>query len=119
MSALDGQSADDDLDDGATVVDVCRSAVTLEGGLALGRDLERWACARPREKPREAEVVVVVVGPGGEVENAFRLRNAHVSSYRTLPGLDSDIVDAIAIDCVTVEHEGWDLEAPPVTAASA
>ena len=97
-------------------------ALTLERGLALSRDLERWArdgaadgggalgsTADGSDAPF-ASVSMDVMGPHGGVQATYRLARARVSSYQTLPGLDSDIVDAIAIECVTLEHEGWERE---------
>lgn len=110
ISLLDGDPADPDPAEGH----LRGSAVTLEGGLAVSRDLERWASSGGIDATPTNEwltdVFVDVIGPDGDVVTAYRLLRARVASYRTLPGLDSDIVDAIAIDCVTLEHEGWERE---------
>ena len=84
------------------------SALTLERGLALSRDLERLAGAAA-DAPF-VDVTVDVVGTHGGPAATYRLARARVSSYQTLPGLDSDVIDAIAVECVTLEHKGWERE---------
>jgi phage tail-like protein len=89
--------------------------VTLERGLTTDRDFESWAsavsCYSRRGPDREfrKDVRLEVYDERGTMVLAYRLFRCWVSEYQALPELDASS-DAVAIETIKLELEGWEIE---------
>ena len=100
-------------------------AIMLERGVTLDVDFERWANkvwdfknSRAANEQRTLEssladfrkdVRIVVLNEAGQVVLAYHVYNCWVSEYQALPDLDAN-ANAIAIEHIKLENEGWDRE---------
>jgi phage tail-like protein len=53
------------------------------------------------------DIVINVLNLQGNVALSYHLRRAWVSDFQALPDLDAATMNAIAIQSVTLQHEGW------------
>src|SRR6476661_683409 len=67
--------------------------VTLEQGLTHDPVFEAWA-----NKVNNLE---------GKVAISYKLSRAWVSDYQALPDFDSTTMNAVGIQSITLQHEGW------------
>jgi phage tail-like protein len=100
-------------------------AILLERGITLDREFERWANkvwdfknARAADEQRTKEssladfrkdLRIVVCNEAGQVVLAYHVYNCWVSEYQALPDLDAN-ANAVAIEHIKLENEGWDRE---------
>jgi len=92
-------------------------AITLERGVTHDPEFERWASnARnfgggPGQEISlndiRKDIVVEVLNEAGEVAATFKVFGCWVSEYQALPELDAN-ANAIAIEHVKIENEGWE-----------
>jgi phage tail-like protein len=87
-------------------------AITLERGVTHDTEFERWAdlVARPGETPGKdirKDLVLEVYNEAGQLVLAYRLYSCWVSEYQALPDLDAQS-NAVAIESIKVETEGWE-----------
>ena len=91
-------------------------AVTLEQGLSHDPVFEEWANSVNNVADGDAgmsllnyrrEVVVNVLNLQGTPTIAYRLRRAWVSEFQALPELDANSMSTIAIQTLTIQHEGF------------
>jgi len=95
--------------------------LTLEQGVTHDLAFEDWANsvysrkqgALPDPKPFRKNVSIELLNLQGTVVKRYRVYECWVSEYQALPILDSNI-PAVAIERITLEHEGWDRD-PEVT----
>ena len=89
--------------------------VTLEQGLTHDPVFKNWAMlvhamdgdpAMSLARFRK-DIVVNVLNLQGVVAISYKLYRAWVSDYTALPDLAADTMNAIAIESITLQHEGW------------
>jgi len=90
--------------------------ITLEKGLSLDTDFERWAdrvnkhgvidLAQKGNEFRK-ELIVEVLHLDGEVVLKYKLHKCWVSEYTAIPDLDAN-ANAVAIKTLIIENEGWE-----------
>ena len=91
-------------------------AVTLEQGLTHDPVFEKWAAlvnnfqgdAAMSLKDFRKDVVINVMNLQGKVVMSYRLHRAWVSEYQALPDFDAGTTNAVGIQRVKLEHEGWE-----------
>jgi phage tail-like protein len=90
-------------------------AITFERGVTHDAEFEQWANSvwslEPGEPgtPREfrKDLVIEVYNEAGVLALAYQVYRCWVSEYQALPDLDAN-GNAIAIEHIKVENEGWD-----------
>ena len=88
--------------------------VTLERGLTTSTDFQDWAQKLDPNDTTKTEyeddfrknVKIVLCDENGNEAIFFILANCWVSEYNAMPDLDAGD-NAIAIESITLEHEGW------------
>ncbi|HWT25518.1 MAG TPA: phage tail protein [Solirubrobacteraceae bacterium] len=105
-------------------------AITLERGLTLDRAFDAWARKvwRPGAKPVggaelslkdfRKEVEIEIYNEAGQLVLAYNVFRCWVSEYQALPELDAN-ANAIAIETLKLENEGWALKPVPELAEPA
>ena len=91
-------------------------AVTLEQGLTHDPVFEQWANlvnnidgdAAMSLKDFRKDVVVNVLNLQGNVAISYKLRRAWVSEYTALPEFDAGSMNAVGIQSIMLQHEGWE-----------
>jgi phage tail-like protein len=90
--------------------------ITLEKGLSLDTDFERWADRvnkygvidlAQRGNEFRKELIVEVLDLDGEVVLKYKLHKCWVSEYTAIPDLDAN-ANAVAIKTLIIENEGWE-----------
>lgn len=92
--------------------------VTLELGVTESEQFQKWVdrtWRRGESKQGFAhqsaefrqDIIIEVLNDEGQSVKEYKLANCWVSEYMPLPELDAKS-DAIAIQSVTFEHEGWE-----------
>lgn len=91
--------------------------ITLERGVTHDETFERWArkvwnvAAKPGAesslKDFRKDVILDVFNEAGIKAISYTIRRAWVSEYQALPDLDAN-ANAVAIQTIKLEHEGWD-----------
>src|SRR5687768_4444745 len=94
--------------------------ITLERGVTHDEAFERWArkvwnvAAKPGAESSLADfrkdVILDVFNEAGQKVISYHISRAWVSEYQALPDLDAN-ANAIAIQTIKLEHEGWDRDA--------
>jgi len=90
-------------------------AVTLEQGLTHDPVFESWANlvnniegdAAMSLKDFRKDIVVNVLNLQGQVAISYKIFRAWVSDYQALPDLDAGSMNAVGIQTITLQHEGW------------
>jgi len=89
--------------------------VTLEQGLSHDPVFEGWANlvnniegdAAMSLKNFRKDIVINVLNLQGQVALSYKLFRAWVSEYQALPELDAGAMNAVGIQTLTLQHEGW------------
>ena len=82
--------------------------VTLERGVTHDVEFEQWAARGSMEqKVPPIDIVIGVYNEAGQLALAYKLFRCRTSSYQALPELDANS-NAVAIESVTLQHEGWE-----------
>lgn len=94
--------------------------ITLARGLTHDHDFEEWAKkvwhlgaglgSEVSLKDFRKDVVLEVLNEAGQLTMAYKIYRAWPSEYQALPDLDAN-QDAVAIEAITLEHEGWERDA--------
>jgi phage tail-like protein len=91
-------------------------AVALEQGLSHDPVFEEWANAVNNVADGDAgmsllnyrrDVVINVLNLQGTPAITYKLKRAWVSEYKALPAFDANAMNAIGIQSITVQHEGF------------
>ncbi len=87
--------------------------VTLNRGITTDEKFQKWAESmwnwtqtNPLKGLRKDRIYIFLCDENGKKVVKYTLENCWVSSYKTLPELSADD-NSIAIESITVEHEGW------------
>lgn len=89
--------------------------ITLEQGLTMDPIFENWANEVNQrgngnivlEKFRK-NLTITVLNLEGKPAIGYKVFGAWVSEYQALPDLDAGSTDAVGIQTITLEHEGWE-----------
>ena len=91
-------------------------AVTMEQGLTHDPVFEEWANLVNNIQGDAAmsllnfrkDIIINVLNLQGAVVISYKLYRAWVSEYQALPELDANSMNAVGIQTLTLQHEGWD-----------
>jgi phage tail-like protein len=97
-------------------------AVTLEQGLTHDPVFENWANLVNNIQGNAAmslvnyrkDIVLNVLNLQGVVAISYKLFRAWVSEFQALPEFDAGTMNAVGIQTITLQHEGWERD-PVVT----
>ena len=89
--------------------------ITLEQGLSHDPVFESWAAlvnniegdAAMSLKNFRKDIVINVLNLQGVVAISYKLFRAWVSEYQALPEMDAGTMNAVGIQTLTLQHEGW------------
>ncbi len=90
--------------------------VVLEQGLTHDPVFEEWANMVNSIKGSAAmsllnyrkDIIINVLNLQGEVAISYMLYRAWVSEFQALPDLDAGTMNAVGIQSITLQHEGWE-----------
>ena len=98
-------------------------AITLEKGVTHDPEFERWANkvwsfanaqAAPSQRTQEVslkdfrkDIRIELYNEAGQIVLAYNVYRCWVSEFQALPELDAN-ANAVAIQSITLENEGWD-----------
>ena len=91
-------------------------AITLEQGLTHDPVFENWANlvnnidgdSAMSLKNFRKDIVINVLNLQGTVAISYQVKRAWVSEYQALPDFDAGTTNAVGIQTIKLEHEGWD-----------
>lgn len=90
-------------------------AVTLEQGLTHDPVFEEWANLVNNIDGDSGmslvnfrkDIIINVLNLQGVVAISYKIKRAWVSEYQALPDLDAGTTNAVGIQTIKLEHEGW------------
>jgi phage tail-like protein len=88
-------------------------AITLERGVTHDPEFEKWAHAAARSgadlslEDVRRDPILEVYNETGQFVLAYRIYRCWVSEFQALPDLDAN-ANLVAIQSITLEHEGWE-----------
>lgn len=90
-------------------------AITLEQGLTHDPVFENWASlinniegdAAMSLKNFRKDIVINVLNLQGQVALSYKVYRAWVSEFQALPDFDAGSTNAVGIQSIKLEHEGW------------
>ena len=90
--------------------------ITLEQGLSHDPVFEKWANlvnnfqgdAAMSLKNFRKDIVINVLNLHGAVAISYKIYRAWVSEYQALPDFDAGTTNAVGIQTIKLEHEGWE-----------
>lgn len=101
-------------------------AITLERGVTHDPEFERWANkvwdygaglgAESSLKDFRKDVIIEVYNEAGQLVLAYKVYRCWVSEYQAMPDLDAN-ANAVAIENIKLENEGWERDADVVEPA--
>lgn len=91
-------------------------AIALEQGLSHDPVFEQWANlvnnrqgdAAMSLKNFRKDIVINVLNLQGQVAISYKVYRAWVSDYQALPDMDAGSMNAVGIQSITLQHEGWE-----------
>ena len=91
-------------------------AISLEQGLTHDPVFENWANlvnnidgdSAMSLKDFRKDIVINVLNLQGAVAISYQVKRAWVSEYQALPDFDAGTTNAVGIQTIKLEHEGWD-----------
>lgn len=98
-------------------------AITLERGLTYATEFQEWAekVWNPEGdggvslKAARKDIVIEMLNLQGTVVRAYKVYRCWVSEYTALPELDAN-ANAVAIESIVLQNEGWEREEVPEVA---
>ena len=89
--------------------------ITLEQGLTHDPVFENWANLVNSIQGNPAmslvnyrkDIVLNVLNLQGTISIAYEVKRAWVSEFQALPEFDAGTMNAVGIQTVTIQHEGW------------
>jgi len=90
-------------------------AITLEQGLTHDPVFENWANLVNNIEGDSGmslvnfrkDIVINVINLQGSVAISYQVKRAWVSEYQSLPDFDAGTTNAVGIQTIKLEHEGW------------
>jgi phage tail-like protein len=100
-------------------------AITLEQGLTHDPVFEQWANlvnnfqgdSAMSLKNFRKDIVINVLNLQGKVAISYKVYRAWVSEYQALPDFDAATTNAVGIQSIKLEHEGWERDTAVVEPA--
>jgi len=91
-------------------------AITLEQGLTHDPVFEAWVNkvnsydenSAASLKDFRKDIVINVLNLQGQVAISYKVYRAWVSAYQALPDFDASSTNAVGIQSIKLEHEGWE-----------
>lgn len=91
-------------------------AISLEQGLTHDPVFETWAnlvnnidgSSAMSLKNFRKDIVINVLNLQGTVAISYQVKRAWVSEYQALPDFDAGTTNAVGIQSIKLEHEGWE-----------
>lgn len=96
------------------------AAITLERGVTHDPDFEDWAktvwdygtsSSKEKElalKDFRRDITIELYNEAGQKVLAYNVYRCWVSEYKALPDLDANAANAVAIQSIKLENEGWE-----------
>ena len=91
--------------------------IVLERGVTHDPEFEAWANLVYNKKADSMslknfrkDIVIELLNEAGVLAIAYKVYRCWVSQYTALPELDAG-ANAVAIQSITIEHEGWERDA--------
>jgi phage tail-like protein len=89
--------------------------ITLEQGLTHDPVFENWANLVNNIQGNAAmslvnyrkDIVLNVLNLQGTIAIAYQVKRAWVSEFQALPEFDAGTMNAVGIQTITIQHEGW------------
>jgi phage tail-like protein len=91
--------------------------ITLERGVTHDTEFEKWAnkvwnygsglSQEVSLKDFRKDIIIEVLNEAGQVVIAYNVYRCWVSEYQAVPELDAS-ANAVAIQTLTLQHEGWE-----------
>ena len=89
--------------------------ITLEQGLTHDPVFENWANLVNNIQGNAAmslvnyrkDIVINVLNLQGTIAIAYEVKRAWVSEFQALPEFDAGTMNAVGIQTITIQHEGW------------
>ena len=89
--------------------------ITLERGVTHDEEFEAWANlvyntdgdAAVSLKNFRKDLIIELLNLSGQVVKAYKIYRCWVSEYQALPELDAN-ANAVAIESMTIQNEGWE-----------
>jgi len=89
--------------------------ITLEQGLTHDPVFENWANLVNNIQGNAAmslvnyrkDIVINVLNLQGTIAIAYQVKRAWVSEFQALPEFDAGTMNAVGIQTITIQHEGW------------
>jgi phage tail-like protein len=90
-------------------------SITIEHGVTHDADFEKWAnlvydiggAGALSLKNFRKDIIIELLNEDGQVAKAYKVYRCWVSAYQALPDLDANS-NAVAIESLTLENEGWE-----------
>jgi phage tail-like protein len=90
--------------------------ITLEQGLTHDPVFEQWASlvnniqgdSAMSLKNFRKDIVINVLNLQGKIAISYKVYRAWVSEYQALPDFDAGTTNAVGIQSIKLEHEGWE-----------
>jgi phage tail-like protein len=90
--------------------------ITLEQGLTHDPVFENWANLVNNIQGNAAmslvnyrkDIVINVLNLQGSIAIAYQVKRAWVSEFQALPEFDAGTMNAVGIQTITIQHEGWE-----------
>lgn len=90
--------------------------ISLEQGLSHDPVFEQWANlvsnrqgdAAMSLKNFRKDIVINVLNLQGQVAITYKVFRAWVSDFQALPDMDAGSMNAVGIQSITLQHEGWE-----------
>ena len=94
-------------------------AITLEQGLSHDPVFENWANlvnnfegdAAMSLKNFRKDIIINVLNLQGQVAISYKVFRAWVSEFQALPDFDAGTMNAVGIQSIVLQHEGWQRDA--------
>jgi len=91
-------------------------AITLEQGLTHDTVFETWANlvnniqgnSAMSLKEYRKDIILNVLNLQGKVAISYKVYRAWVSEFQALPEFDAGTMNAVGIQSITLQHEGWE-----------
>lgn len=89
--------------------------ITLEQGVSHDTNFETWANlvnniegdGGMSLKNFRKDIVINVLNLQGQVALSYKVRRAWISEFQALPEMDAGAMNAVGIQSITIQHEGW------------
>ncbi|NVB80639.1 MAG: phage tail protein [Kofleriaceae bacterium] len=90
-------------------------AITLERGVTHDEDFEKWAnlvydvgaAGAMSLKQFRKDIIIEFLNEAGQIAKVYKVYRCWVSEFQALPELDAN-ANAVAIEHIKLENEGWE-----------